>query len=92
MSNLTGTVKQIEWAREIRERRDQELAVWLEQNVSILRKVGQKKHLFEAMEETVAKITAEVNELLLENTDARYWIGTRNQKCYELLNDYFKGR
>ena len=90
MNALTGTSKQIAWATDIRNRREQELNAWLDRNVTTLRGVAvEKPHLTANMEETAAKVTADVAQLLNDNTDSRYWINTRSQEHYVLLNEFF---
>jgi len=90
MNELTGSPRQIAWATDIRNRREQELNAWLDRNVATLRSVAvEKPHLTANMEETAAKITAEVAQLLNDNTDSRYWINTRNLEHYVLLNEFF---
>ena len=87
---IMGSPKQVEWAHTIRDNRTYELEAWLTGQESTLRNWRDSEHYNPEtpvdVEAIIDKVSFECRRFLCEQDDAKYWIETRHQEVYQMLN------
>ena len=90
--SLTGTVKQIAWAEEIRDRFENDIEREIEQREKRIKKLQDIGENTDKATETLEKIRATNDYILANYTDSKWWIELRMfaMVAMSLINDVYK--